>query len=121
MNSFSPLSAAALAQILRAYRYSWAPEERLQAGIEEVLAELGLACERERFLGRYGRIDFLVDQRIGIELKVAGSASAVSRQLARYLASPEIEGLVLVTACPSHRDLAIVMPQVEIVEIWRSM
>ncbi len=109
-----------VAAALRAVRYSWSCEEELQAGIAEALTAAGfLDFEREADLGRGGRLDFLDRAAgIGVEVKTQGSPAAVARQLLRYLALPEITGLVLVT---SRRQVAALMPasdRLAIVSLW---
>ena len=87
-----------LAGLLRRYRFPVSDELAFQNALARVLSEHGIAHERERQLGPWGTVDFyLPAERLGIELKVKGSPSAVTRQLHRYVQSPEIEALMLVT------------------------
>ena len=79
-------------------RFRFASEEELQAGIAQAFAEDGLAYEREVCLGPPGRIDFLVDGGIGVEVKVDGSPSEVARQLLRYSYCSQITALILVAS-----------------------
>lgn len=105
----SPMSAAvehpaagivlALRDIAR-YRLPIGDEIRLHYAIERVLPEIlpGELVEPEKHLDRFSRIDFYIPRvKVGVEVKVKGSAGDVSRQLARYADSPEIDHLVFVT------------------------
>jgi hypothetical protein len=110
-------SLADVALVVRAYRFTYASEAQLQAGIAAALEKHGHAVQREFTLaGGAGRIDLLVDSAVGVEVKVAGTADAVARQVARYLESDEIPGgVVLVTAKVGH--LAISHPRLEVVTL----
>lgn len=98
-----------LARRLVSWRFSCAPESALQKGIAEALKALGLTFEREARLGQRDRIDLLVgapsDARLGLEVKVQGAFPAVVRQVQRYLAHPEVSGLLLVTTRAGHTEL----------------
>ena len=83
---------------LTSHRYLAGTEAELQAFVERVLLEAAIPFERERVVGRAGRIDFYLPLwRAGLELKTEGSASAVLRQLHRYAGELEIERLFLGT------------------------
>lgn len=99
------MSAAFVNTLLGLFTFTYANEAELQAGVERALKMRGLEFERERCLGEAGRIDFLVERRIGVEVKVAGAMPAVLEQLLRYAACPEIDELVLVTTRASHSDI----------------
>lgn len=96
---------------LRSARFVHVDEDELQRGIAEVLSRAEIAFEREVRLSDRDRIDFLVGG-LGIEVKLAGSARSVRRQLERYAASSRVEALLLVTdrlqaaeqrrTCPVH-------------------
>ena len=88
---------ARITRAIAGHRYRYASESELQDGLAEVLAAAGVAFEREVQIGDAGRIDFLADGGVGLEVKVGGSLAAATRQLHRYAASAEIEALVLVT------------------------
>lgn len=89
----------AVARLLEAVRFNFATEDDLQLGIGMALAMLG--PEREVILAGAGRIDFLVGA-VGIEAKIKGGASAITRQLVRYAQSDRIAALVVVTAKEQH-------------------
>jgi hypothetical protein len=95
------LEVALVLRALRGYRYTYADEIALQAGLAEALAAESLNAEREVRLTPRDRIDLLVG-RVGIEVKVAGTADGVLRQLSRYACSDRIGALVLVTTRATH-------------------
>lgn len=98
----SDLAMAAAA--LRRYRYSYAHEDSLQAGLVEALGAEGLSATREVWLGQRDRLDIIVG-RVGIEVKVAGSVDSVLRQLQRYAASDQLDALLLFTTRATHLGL----------------
>lgn len=83
---------------IAAHRFSFSTEDDLQRGIAEVLTGAGLLFEREFRLSVTDRIDFLLPDRIGIEVKIDGSISLLTRQLHRYSRSEAIGQLVVVTS-----------------------
>jgi hypothetical protein len=93
-----------IAAAISANRYRYSQETRLHEGIEQVLADAEIAAVREAHLTSAERIDFLAG-RIGIEVKIAGRAPDVQRQLRRYAASPDVDALVLVTTRARHRGM----------------
>lgn len=90
-----------LADVIRGFRFTFANEDRLQEGIAGALADAGIDAEREVRIDARRRIDLLAD-RIGVEVKVDGSSANVARQVARYLESDLLDGLVLVTNRVRH-------------------
>ncbi len=88
--------------LLSARRFSYGNEDHLQAAIAAALEDAGFDAEREVRLAAGGRIDLLVG-RVGIEVKVDGAPGRVLEQLRRYVASEEIDGLVLVTSQFKHQ------------------
>lgn len=91
----------AVEAVLRAHRFRYVSEEQLQESIAAVLAKTWADVRREVRLDAHNRIDVVVD-RIGVEVKVAGSHYDVARQCARYLTSDLIDGLVLITSRVRH-------------------
>lgn len=81
---------------LLGHRFRFADERELQAGIEQVLREAGLAVVREAPLGQLGTIDFLVSG-LGIEVKTRGSRADLARQVHRYLQHESLQALMVVT------------------------
>jgi hypothetical protein len=96
----SPLARKIRAAIT-GHRFRYASEHELHHGIAAALRSAGLTPKGEVRLSG-GRIDFLVD-RVGVEVKLAGSAETVARQLARYV--PDVDELVLVTTKSTHRRI----------------
>ena len=90
--------------VLVASRFAAAPEASLQGAIALALGEAGIEFEREVELGPGSRIDFLAGG-VGIEVKVDGSLSDVTRALHRYAASEKVTALVLATTRFRHRGV----------------
>lgn len=89
---------AAIVRSINRHRYRFDTEKELQGALEAVLVDAGLTCVRELALTPEDVIDFLVADCVGVEVKVRGSLSAVTRQLHRYAGHEAIKALVLVTA-----------------------
>jgi hypothetical protein len=85
-------------------RFAPAPEASLQNAIALALGEAHIAFEREVELGPGSRIDFLVGS-VGIEVKVDGSLSDVTRALHRYLSHERLSSVVLATTRFRHRSV----------------
>lgn len=84
---------------LRAGRFPLEDEKTTQSAIEQRLRSHGFGCCREqRIVG--GIIDFLVDDSIGIEVKIKGQPAAIVRQIKGYTAEPSISGIILITSKP---------------------
>lgn len=99
------MTTSDLAALLRGYLFRYINEDRLQEGIAGALTELDYAVEREVAIdsGR-SRMD-VVCERIGIEVKIAGPTKRLEAQVARYLRSDLIDGMVVVSTSPRHADL----------------
>lgn len=82
---------------LMQYRLSIANEKETQRDIEFLLTQAKIPFEREKTLGEAGIIDFLVDDTIGLEVKIKGTKMAIYRQCKRYCLSPQIDHLILAT------------------------
>jgi hypothetical protein len=95
--------ACEIATLLEGYRFSWVNEGDLQTNIAMILAGR-FDYEREVALNARDRVDFMVG-RIGIECKVAHSATQVIRQLIRYVESPLVDEIILVTTRHSHQTI----------------
>ena len=87
---------------LAANTYRFATEDELQRGIAAALTNAEIPFEREVRLGLPDRIDFLCGD-VGIEVKIGGGISALTRQLSRYADSERIAALVVVTSRNQHR------------------
>ena len=93
-----------LCKVIRASRFQYSDEYKLQRGIAALLTQLGLEYKAEVRLNAKDRIDFLVGD-VGIEVKTEGALAAVTRQLWRYAQLPEVKHLVLVTTSHAHQNL----------------
>lgn len=91
-----------LVTLLRSVKFNFTDEYELQDGIAHVLQENGISFVREHNLTNQDKIDFLVGD-VGIEVKVAGSATMVSRQILRYLRSSDLNSIIVVTARVNHQ------------------
>jgi len=97
MTTVATVDIDAVAASLRGKRFPLEDEKRTQAVAHEALrARFGALVEREA-AAPGGRIDFRVAD-IGVEFKLKGQPSAIIRQVTRYLDSPALAGIVLVTA-----------------------
>jgi hypothetical protein len=107
---------AQVAHAIRCCRFRYASEDDLQRGVHGALTQAGIPCTRETVVAPGCRVDHLCG-RVAVEVKTAGSAGEVSRQLRRYLESGKIDGVVLVTSRVSHLRLQRVVPdkRVEVV------
>lgn len=99
----------ALVNLIHAHRFRFASEKELQDGLEEVFRRERIDFLREHHLGPGDVIDFLLEGCLGVEVKVGGSLSAVTRQLHRYAGYETIHGLVLVTSRCTLDNLPVVL------------
>jgi hypothetical protein len=95
---------ALLADTIGRSRYRYASEDDLQEGLAAALVP-AYTVEREVRISDHSRVDLLVDGDLVIEVKVAGTADALLRQVTRYAASPRVAGLVAVTTRVRHLAL----------------
>lgn len=93
-----------IATAIRNYRFRYSSEEDLQEAITYGLTEQGYEVRREVVLDGRSRIDMMVD-RVGIEVKVAGSLGSVFAQMRRYARSDLVDGFVLVTNRSRHGSM----------------
>lgn len=117
------MQVAEIVQAVRAYRFHYSNEKELQEAVAKALLAAGIPFEREKILPEdFGTIDFLVDGRIGVEIKIKGSPSAVARQLLRYLKCREISELVLVTGRAKLGNLPgeILGKKLTVVTLWET-
>lgn len=103
----SEATVADVAAVIGTARFGHLYETGLQEGIADVLRDAfpDAHVEREVRIGRRERIDLMVG-RIGVEVKIAGAASAVRRQLARYATSGAVDALILVSTRVTHCALS---------------
>jgi hypothetical protein len=100
------VTAANVAQVIYSARYHYNDEKGLQDGIQVVLETNLVPFEREVVLSPRDRIDFLVNNAIGVEVKIASiSAEVMQRQLDRYALDSRINHLILVTNRSRHLNL----------------
>jgi len=71
-------------------------EAYVQIALQRLFTKQKIAHERERWLSKKDRIDFLIGT-VGVEVKVRGGLAAVISQLERYAASDLVSSLVLVS------------------------
>ena len=81
---------------LKRFRFRHGDEKELQAGIESALRRGGWEFEREVRLSATDVVDFLVDETIGLEVKIGGTLSDLTRQLHRYALHERIGSLFVV-------------------------
>lgn len=109
-----------VAAALAAATLTYTDEVDLHADMARVMAAAGIRFRREVTLTypapatARGRIDFLTDNGAGIEVKVAGSLAAATRQLLRYAHSPDVRALLLVTTVAAHRGIPQVLAGVPV-------
>ena len=98
MNDALDGDIARILSALSAVRMPAQPEEYdIHAQVAAALGAAGLPFEHEYRLGPRCRIDFRVG-RVGIEVKKGRPASSdLTRQLRRYLASDELDAVIVVT------------------------
>src|SRR5215469_1876133 len=80
--------ATSILRVARALR--WTTERDLKDDLAELFAREGYNAERERAIGPAERPDFLLQDGIGVEVKVKGTADQLERQVRRYLAHADI-------------------------------
>lgn len=91
-------SAHEIAAHLRCFRYGARTEAEFQECIGAVLTLRNAPFEREVLLSKGDRIDFLLADGVGIEVKIKGTAAAAEAQLRRYARSPRVKELILMTS-----------------------
>lgn len=87
---------AALAALFGGFVYRYNSELALHESLAKVLADSGYTAERELVLNAKNRADFCVDGLV-IEVKVDGTLSEALRQVDRYIALPQVRGVLLVS------------------------
>ena len=96
MNTPEVMAKASAA--IAAFGYNFSTEEEFQTGLAKALASGGVEFRREVILSKRDRIDFMIEDGVGIEVKIDGSISALTRQIFRYAELPEINGLLVVVS-----------------------
>jgi len=100
---------ADLAAFLERFRLARDNEKVLQDAMAKAFAEgrPPWTVEREVDLGPGDRIDFVLNDVVGVEVKIKGQVNDVLRQLMRYANHARFEGLILVT---TRMTMAALMP-----------
>lgn len=82
---------------VKSYKYRFVSEEELQDALEMCFNRAQLPFVREAILSPRDRVDFLFED-IGLEVKIGGGLSEVTRQLHRYAQLDSIKSIILVTS-----------------------
>jgi len=82
---------------LKKFRFQATTEAEFQDAIAEALGR-EFTFRREVRLSEKDRIDFLLGNGVGIEVKIKGTAAAAEAQLRRYAKSEQVKALILVTS-----------------------
>lgn len=77
-------------------RFRHVTERDFQDSIEKVFRKGDIAFIREYEITSSDRLDFLVDGRIALEVKIKGSLSNLIRQLSRYARHEDIREVLVV-------------------------
>lgn len=109
MGDGAAVYADALCRLIRsAGELVFTTEAQMQAAMADLFAAEGIDADPQVPLGPAERPDFMVgaaDVRIAVELKRAGTADALTRQLRRYARHGQVKGIVVVTNRVRHRDI----------------
>jgi hypothetical protein len=92
-------------------RFPLTRESELQIEMDAFLRQAlpGVEISREHRLGPADRPDWLIDGRFVVEAKIRGAGRRlIERQVQRYAAYPEVEGIVLATGKSMPPIVAIV-------------
>lgn len=96
-----PVTAKVIAELLSRYRLRCGTEDELHNAIQRVFFAEQVGFVSEVKLGPHDRIDFMVG-RVGIECKVGGGLSDLTRQLWRYAEHEDLDELLVVTTRQAH-------------------
>jgi hypothetical protein len=94
---------------IAAHRFNFGNEEEFQRGIAEAFKTMGIEYRREVVLTGKDRIDFMLADGLGVEVKIDGSISALTRQLHRYAQLEALKTLVVVVGRVRLTNLPSVM------------
>ena len=112
------LTEVDIAKLISRYSFQFSDEYELQDAIEQILTNADVEFQKEHYLGKGERIDFLVGTT-GIEIKVSGGSDAVWRQLKRYFKYDEIDSILLITSRATHQEIAKADERVEVLVVQR--
>jgi hypothetical protein len=114
----------AVARIRKALeqRLTFSNEAQFQAALATLFSREEITPYiREHRLGDKERLDFYLPQaRTAIEVKMWVSTAEVARQLRRYAAHPEIDGIILIARRPYQLPPALAGKPVACLDLWRS-
>lgn len=95
---------------------TYTDEVALHGDLARVFTDAGIRWRREVPIDGRGRIDFLLGDgvgdpvgNVGVEVKVAGGPDALARQARRYLESPLLDALLIVTTRARHTRVDLVV------------
>jgi len=97
-------------EVLRGLNLTHTSEDEMQRGISMALTAAGIEHHREVVLGKAGRIDFVIEGRVGIECKVAGPMVAVYDQVHGYAQTNFFDAFVVATTKPAHARMPRAIP-----------
>jgi hypothetical protein len=91
---------------ITSWEYQPVDEYDLQCGVAAAMTAARIPFTAEHRLGPRDRLDFLVDGHIAVELKVAGTAAQLERQVRRYAADARVDAVIVVTTRSRHAAAA---------------
>lgn len=94
------MSGRSVAEFLYQRRFRISSEKILQDDVEKAFVRADIPYEREKSLSPGDRVDFLVDGRIALELKIKGRAARHMAQIERYAKHACVDSIVLLTNVP---------------------
>lgn len=95
-----------------------ADERQLADNFEQLLRADGVDYVREYALDAHDRLDFLIHESVGVEIKTAGSYNTVLRQLGRYAQHERVEVLLLVTTRSNHQKMPTALGGKPLIVHW---
>ena len=117
------MTPSKLEKLLSQIRTAPDNEVLLQDRIAQILAKDGIVFDRECSTAT-GPVDFVIGD-VALEIKTAGSPTAIARQLIRYLNDDRFGSLILITT----RPIALPVTEVEtdqgtkpihVIDLWRN-
>ncbi len=106
--------------ILSHHRFVISNEKVLQSDIQAVFDEKNISYKREYILDKKSEIDFLLDNGIGIEVKIKGQKRAMYKQCLRYSEFKEIKSLILITTVSTGMPKLLNNKDVHILNLSRA-
>jgi hypothetical protein len=87
-----------LIQLIHTSRIELSDEKVTQSRIAQIFEEAGIPFVKEYAFDKKDIVDFLVDGRIAVEIKIKGQKKAIYRQLERYAQHEVVTSIVLLTS-----------------------